>query len=114
MGSTVGTVSALLTRLVPLYASTLQSLQLIKDPFQYHYHDDSPRWLEEVSHAAVGQLAFCENMKFLEITGFLYLSEQSARVLGRGHTKLEAVMLAYPAFGGYKENDLKVRVFHGD
>jgi hypothetical protein len=105
--STAGLISPVVTRFVPHYASTLHSLQLIKDPFEY-CHTDSDRWLEKLSRAAVGELAFCENIKFLEISGFIYIPEDGARVFAKGHTELEAVMLTYPAFGDYKKRELKV------
>jgi hypothetical protein len=101
-------VNSLVADLVPLYASTLQSLQLVKDPYQY-YQRDSSKWLEELSTDTIYRLSLCKHIKFLEISGFLYICERNAKKFGEEHTELEAVMLTYPAFGGYKESELRVR-----
>jgi hypothetical protein len=104
-----GQVSSLATSLVPLYASTLQSLQLVKDPYNY-YQRESSRLLEELSTDAIHELALSKHIKFLEVSGFLYVSKQNAETFGREHTELEAVMLTYPAFGGfYEKSELRVR-----
>jgi hypothetical protein len=104
----LGRVNSLVTNLVPLYASTLQSLQLVKDLYEY-YERGGSKWLEELSTDTIHRLALCKHIKFLEISGFLYISKQNTKIFGKEHTELEAVMLTYPAFGGYKESELRVR-----
>lgn len=85
-----GSINNWLTELAPLYHLTLQNLQLIQNPIFVRSH---LIWFEELDNETVGALAFCENLKFLEISGFLHMTEQGSRVLGKGHPELEAVML---------------------
>jgi hypothetical protein len=86
-------ISQLLTDLLPLYASTLQKLQLVTDPFEDCSSDSE--MVQELSKTAICELGLCKNLKFLQISGYLYISEESARMLGKGQPKLEAVMLNY-------------------
>jgi hypothetical protein len=103
-----GQVNCSIADIVPLYASTLQSLQLVKEPYQY-YQRESSKWLEELSTDTTYRLSLCKRLKFLEISGFLYICKRNTKIFGKEHTELEAVMLTYPAFGGYKESELRVR-----
>jgi hypothetical protein len=87
-------ISQFLTALLPLCASTLQKLQLVTDPFEDCSCDSDT--VQELSKTAICELALCENLKFLQISGYLYISEESARMLAKGQPKLEAFMLNYP------------------
>jgi hypothetical protein len=101
-------ITKLLTKILPSYDLTLQNLQLVKDPIQFS-SSNRLQWFKEFGKEAIGALAFYKNLKFLEISGFLYVSEQDARVLDKGHPELEAVMLNYAKIDEYKKK-LKVYV----
>jgi hypothetical protein len=75
--------------ILAFYESTLQNLQLIQNPIR---SVDRSVSFEILGKETISALAFCENLKFLEISGFVYISEQGSRVLGKGHPELEAVV----------------------
>jgi hypothetical protein len=87
--------------LVPLFTETLQSLQLVRDPIgNFETPQESIHTLRRV---AIGELMFCENLKYLEISGFLSVPAKFMRVFGKGHPELQGVMITFPAFGDYRD-----------
>jgi hypothetical protein len=99
-------MTKMLTKILPFYDLTLQNLQLIQNEIKVFFCNRRG-WFKELSKEIIGALAFCENLKFLEISGFLYISEQSSRILGRGHSELEAVMLNHVET---REREVKVYI----
>jgi hypothetical protein len=79
-----------LSIILPFYDLTVQNLQLITSPMSSLDGECD----EILSREIISTVAFCENLKFLEISGgFAHISKQGCRVLGKGHPELEAVIM---------------------
>lgn len=87
--------------LVPLFAATLQRLQLVRDPtgeFETPLHS-----IRTLSWEAMRKLVFCENLKYLEIYGLLSVPERFTRAIGKAQPDLQGVMMTFPAFSNYRD-----------
>lgn len=84
--------------LVPLFAATLQRVQLVQDPTKEF--GNPLRVIPFMGPVATNELMLCKNLKYLEISGLLVLDEYM-RAFGRGNTNVQGVMMTFPTSCNY-------------
>lgn len=91
-------LSGSIATLVPLFAATLQRVQLVQDPTKEF--GNPLLFIPMMGSVEINSLKLCRNLKYLEISGLL-VPEEFVRAFGRGHPNVQGVMMTFPTLHHY-------------